>query len=797
MKFWKNFVICMVAIVSCILFSACNCSRTKVEVSKDLDGDGIISEWETIFEKTDVPNRIITSGNIVEISSFDELKSINEKTGETNTYVLTKNIDCGGESVCIDLGKSSLYGNNKVIKNFKFSDYKYYVGSGEDKQEVETSVKGLFVNGVKVFDLRLFVGFQEIEVKTQNTYTTISPLVNVQNIENMTIKGKLKINRVESDARSLNGLDVSLCVATLNHVKDALSNGSNMFDILAVNTSVNKVETIGKIEYSQADTLTTLKVGSIMPNVNLGSIVCDTKSSVDIIALGQSEFVGGIVGANSDLVSTSTYTGNITTSFDASLQAEIGGIAGRNNSSGEIKNCITSGKINFSSDTQTQSRIGLFVGGVVGVNYGILDYIDSNTIINLKDAPNLIIGGVCGQSLNGIFSNIINRSQITLENCSNLEISELCGKSQYGHFEHIVDSPKIKVDNSNNSSSIRLGLLTMFEDTSISEGYNAIYSPTFAGILLNGNIEINQKSGATFNYNLGLRNTYEYDDVNDDGEITGKKTRLPDQFYKLFRLESYSLKKNIINNGNTLPESLTLTYAKDSSNQPIISRKATRSLNVKTFVDNLGFRYGLNHNEIDLSEIDLAKIKFTLSQNVWKSKFFEQKNYNGELAYYDKYINGPCTFDEKTDEMYSLLNDLILSNTTSLYTPLKFSYAFLSSINSASVIEPDSIQEGDTTTSTVMTPYDLMLNFGQNICLLASKVAGIKDNNSLELLDDNKKQVSDADKNNIDVKYIHFRIYDVNHDYDFMFNVSQSYQMAKSAQGNFGDSIVYFQYKRS
>ena len=147
--------------------------------------------------------------------------------------------------------------------------------------------------------------------------------------------------------------------------------------------------------------------------------------------------------------------------------------------------------------------------------------------------------------------------------------------------------------------------------------------------------------------------------------------------------------------------------------------------------------------------------------------------------------------------MYSLLNDLILSNTTSLYTPLKFSYAFLSSINSASVIEPDSIQEGDTTTSTVMTPYDLMLNFGQNICLLASKVAGIKDNNSLELLDDNKKQVSDADKNNIDVKYIHFRIYDVNHDYDFMFNVSQSYQMAKSAQGNFGDSIVYFQYKRS
>ena len=240
-----------------------------------------------------------------------------------------------------------------------------------------------------------------------------------------------------------------------------------------------------------------------------------------------------------------------------------------------------------------------------------------------------------------------------------------------------------------------------------------------------------------------------------------------------------------------------MTYAKDSSNQPIISGKATSSLNVTTFVDNLGFRYGLNHNEIDLSEIDLAKIKFTLSQNVWKSKFFEQKNYNGELAYYDKYINGPCTFDEKTDEMYSLLNDLILSNTTSLYTPLKFSYAFLSSINSASVIEPDSIQEGDTTTSTVMTPYDLMLNFGQNICLLASKVAGIKDNNSLELLDDNKKQVSDADKNNIDVKYIHFRIYDVNHDYDFMFNVSQSYQMAKSAQGNFGDSIVYFQYKRS
>ena len=70
MKFWKNLAVCSALALSCIAFNGCNCSRNHQEISVDLDGDGVVSDWETIFDKVESPNRIISVNNIKEISSF-------------------------------------------------------------------------------------------------------------------------------------------------------------------------------------------------------------------------------------------------------------------------------------------------------------------------------------------------------------------------------------------------------------------------------------------------------------------------------------------------------------------------------------------------------------------------------------------------------------------------------------------------------------------------------------------------------------------------------------------------------
>ena len=143
-KFWKNLCVCSMAVVSaCSLWA---CGKQATEVSIDLDGDGAISAWETIFEAKQYSSRdLLNISNVVDIGNLADLKSINSKVNETHVYRLVRDIDCNGETISINLGSSTLLGNNRVIKNFKLGDCVYPIS--EDKN-FEGNIKGLFYNGV-------------------------------------------------------------------------------------------------------------------------------------------------------------------------------------------------------------------------------------------------------------------------------------------------------------------------------------------------------------------------------------------------------------------------------------------------------------------------------------------------------------------------------------------------------------------------------------------------------------------------------------------------------------------------
>ena len=815
MKLWKKIGICALALISCFGFSSCK-KGGQIDVSKDLDGDGVISEWETIYDPIGSSDRTLPSGNIKQISTFAELKALNEKTEETNYYILTSNIDCGGETVTIDLGKSTLFGNNYVIKNFQLGDYKYSVGEGDDKQEIEANVSALIVNGLAVYDLRLFVGLQTITIDNLNTYSVVSPLVNVKNIDNLVVKGRINLKRNKLEGLGRNYVDVSLGMANLNRVDGQL----------AINSTISRITTTGVIDYADVgDTITTLTMGAVMPYVFEGTMLCNVYSNAILKTDCDTQYIGGIVGTTNDLVTTTKFDGSLNILCTGTMTAQLGGIVGFAGKNSEIKNAVSNAQITYATDIETSSQTNLNVGGIVGNSYGVIDYAESNAKITFNNPTKLVLGGICGRSSGAIFSNIINRSELTVNSCPKLIIAEVSGISSLGYFEKIIDASKIIVHNENIVSDVKAGMLTIFElndndEITKDERYTAINSPAFAGVLMTGTVIVNQNGNTAgqgtnlFTYNLGLRNDYvDYvrdesgnykviqvpvkdengDIVRDEetGEIVYENgyetiTRIPDKFSKLYALDTYSIKLNNVSDGVETIQTLKITYAKDSSNADLISSYSSSRLLVTFFVRDLGFKYGLNHNEIDLANLDISKMTFTLKSSKWQEKFFEAKSYNGDLTYYDKFIDGACTFDE-TDEFYSLLSALMWSDTTNLYTPIKVSSRFMLS-------QMNSISDPETGESTALTNRQLIINFGDNVCRLVSKIVL----NSIDAIPDSRKEL-DAQKQTVsensvgDVRYEYFSVSDAKYRYEFSLDVS-SVVLDQDLQYSF--YIIYLQYKK-
>lgn len=821
-KFWKNLCVCSMAVVSSLSLWACG--KPAPEVSVDLDGDGVISAWETIFDSAnDSVRQIESSAEVVEISDLAGLKAINDNTQQTKVYKLTKNINCNGEALSINLANSVLLGNNKVIKNFKLGDCVYK--QADDQTDIPANLKGLFYNGVAIYDLRIFVGNQAIDLNNTNTTTIVSPLINVSNIENIEVRGKLKVNRVDTEGLSSNtSVDVSLLNAHINEV------GVNIDSTKGL--SIRKSTIVGQIEYSETqDTNARIRIGGAIPHNAKNGQVYDVNSNVDIKSNSSGKlYLGGIAGESDDMISTCSTQGNINFVCTTSTDNRVGGIVGCNNETGEIKNCSTSDTIKFNEEMMRSGSIAMYVGGITGYNYGIMSYVTSDANISINNVLTCQVGGIAGASEDAIISNVISRGSINLSNIKTIYVSEMIGVSKGGYYETAVVTTNINIDNSEHNSYVYLGMLTMFEDFGIDAMYNAEKAPNFTGILLGSKNTIYMRPSSNdniFNYNLGLRNPFKYVVLDEDGnpkeeirvdqfgnpvldendnEIVDvvTATRVPDVYSKLFYTTGYSVTKYNVTGDIHATEPLSFTYAKDSSNASIVSECSDSRLIVNFFVRNLGFKYGLNHSEIDLSNLALDQLKFTLSKTEHLTKYFEKKSYNGELIYFDRFIENECAYDA-SDEMFSLINSLIVSDKTNEFMPIKVSSKFAKSIMRSSSSSGDNSDvsddlplDGDSSQGSQdsSAPDDneeltltLAQNFGENIKELIFKMLNISP--SIVELDSSKMELDLS--SDMFTKYIRLSFITADYRYYFTFDVSQMVADENMVEDSY---ILYLHYQK-
>jgi len=699
-KFWKN--ICLGALAITSTFGLSGCGKDKDDLSVDLDNDGFVSEWEKIFESMPVSERV-TINNLVEISSLSDLKAISDSS-EPKVYKLTKNIDCNGETLSINLGSSYLYGNNKVIKNFKLGD----CITSEDGLG-DQAAKGLFYNGVAVYDLRLFMGNQTFSIKEANTQYTISPFINVPAIENVTVKGKITIDRQYAST----DLYSSLLASSIEGKR--------------CDMSISNCHVIGDIYYSEVDSYSDVYIGGIAPKIWTRDLVYNSTADCDFKVDGCNMNVGGIAGLNEGFVSTVSTKGVIYTSYHSLGEGCVGGIVGINDATAEIKNAQTSIAINYTQNIELSGDHELDVGGISGLNNGVINYTTSDATINISNCDaKVYMGSIAGSGENAIYYNVIGRGSINATKCKKVFVADIAGHSKYGYFEKIIANTNIKVDNSEINSNVNLGLVTIFEDLNAGEDeydiYNGEFAPNFKSVLIGGSANVYTKSALSsqeFRYNLGLRNEFkkfkkdqngelipvggENANPEEDEEVEGEiqyvtETLTPYVYSNLYMLDSYTINKFKKVDGENIPEmDLKLTYAKDSSNSPmIVTNSSSVVLQLNFFLRNLGFNYVVGNNEIDISSFDISKFTFTLQKDACLERYFRynQKDYNGDLSSFDKEFEKECSFD-LSDEMFSYLNKLITSNLSSSYSPLLISREFATSVLREPVVEDEYIEEDE------------------------------------------------------------------------------------------------------
>ena len=104
----------------------------------------------------------------------------------------------------------------------------------------------------------------------------------------------------------------------------------------------------------------------IFSQLNEGAVVKDLRVVVDF-QLGNCRKVGGITGHNYGTISNCWVTGTIKTDHYSIYHADLGGIAGMNDSGGKIEYCCFNGTV-----SNTAQNTG--VGGLVGRNYSTLEH---------------------------------------------------------------------------------------------------------------------------------------------------------------------------------------------------------------------------------------------------------------------------------------------------------------------------------------------------------------------------------------------------------------------------------------
>lgn len=691
------------------------CGGDEGPVSKDLDGDGIISSWETVFDgdlsSTLMGNSSTAIGDIEYIGNASELKNINKNTDYRKVYILKSDINLGGDEVCINLASSSLYGNGHVISNFKMGTYyaeDYIVAdeeTGETMERGSSGIKCLFYGGTNVYDVRVFAGFQEITLSQSDDVRayTISPFVNTLSLSGVTVKGKLSldIERIDGDIPSF---DASLLYAGVG-VEDG--EGETIYDVNMDNVSVDGCFDISKMAGNIDG-----NIGYIASQLTSGSRLINGYAKVDMLVNASHKMnIGGIVGVNNGFVSSCTTTGKMTLTFQASsiMSENIGGIVGKNGNVAEIKNCSTNVDIEYSAsqDYASYSRdASIFIGGIVGYNDGgVLECDQSDADISVHDAISVYVGGISGMNKSGIVSYMICRGSINIADTKEVYVAQVCGYGQLGLFEKIITTTNIKIDNRNGESRVYAGMLTIFEEDAGSIEASAYNSPYFQQILVDGGTEVYMRNGDIFRYELGLRNKFRTVIGTSEGEGGVMTTEYESNFPEIFNSVQYTptdgsgfsqkgcylVKYNCKTDGTVEEDNdVVVEYARDEITKKSKLDKYSGT-SIGGLIDELGFKNFLNHNEVNLRDnIKLSELCFTLTSKKKSQSYFHENSYsNVGFAYvsernfsqsYLHEVSGThsCDYD-KVDEYMSYLYHLIFDvETESVNSNFKINNSFLS-----------------------------------------------------------------------------------------------------------------------
>jgi len=670
-KIWKN--LCAVSMALACGTGLVACGDDEKKVSRDLDGDGQISSWEYLFENNSsegTQNSSAIVGDIVHINSASALKEINNNTEGRKIYVLDADIDLGGEEVAINLGNSELYGNNHVIENFKLG-LANTDNLSKDNQFDEKVVRCLFYGGTGVYDTRVFMGVQTLNINTptEDIYYSISPCFNVPKINNVQVKGRIDIKSFRVDGRRSAHVDASLLYSGMaTQITGSGEDATIETNDNTVNIESSNVD--GKIVVdSVKNSLLGLNIGAIASKVTKDSTIYQSFAQVEIEA-GISEFatnIGGIAGCNEGFVSTCTNTGSIKLNNNENNYADresVGGIVGLNSSLAEVKNCTTNATITLeNTGEEIVNNEKVYLGGIAGLNWGgVLELCQSDAKVTVIKTTNSTVGGFVGHNEKGVVSYGICRGSITVKEVKNITLAQVAGSSISGYFEKIVTTTALDVDNSTiTSNSVNVGMLTTFKD--IAE------SPYFSRILVDGKTSVFTRSqdNSVVKHNLGLRYQYKVL-VGQEEDVDVYETILPSVFENVFvastcAFEKYSL-VNVDNNNIKSNDGITPQYV----NSIGVITPTTRWM-----IDYLDFKGYLNHNEVSLGEqLVFSDLRFTIEdKNSRMQSYFGYSKYNGELAYYDNYFDksyvhtesafGSCENDS-VDELFSFVYGLISSN---------------------------------------------------------------------------------------------------------------------------------------
>lgn len=788
---WKNLCACSMALACGV--GLAGCGKDDTLVSKDLDGDGAISSWETVFDASSNSSSTSVTGELSYIRSASDLLSINDNTDVRKIYILSRDIDLGGKEVCINLGTSDLYGNGHIISNFKLGTFdvnSLYVTEGDEESLAEeeststTSVKCLFYGGSGIYNVRLFMGLQSVNLDagySVNDYY-ISPFVNSSYLDHISVKGKLDITAQSIDGRNGATLNASLIHSHLT-TKDYDAEGFEIDVEHAVN--IRNCQVDGNIKtYEEEGSLVIANIGSIASNLTKNSRIYNAYAKVDMNIHSAYELnLGGLVGTSAGFISTSVSTGEMNVSGTENANCQyVGGILGVNSQLAELKNSSTNVTINYDSVEAVHFYNDVCYGGMVGFNKGgIIECAQSDATLNISTIQKVYVGGLCGYSENGIISYAICRGGINVTNASNLYIAQVSGFTKKGLLEKIITTTNLIVDTSNIDATVNAGMVTIFENvTSIGDSYLAFLdSPYFKNILVDGLTEISMREGNTFRYELGLRNLFRNVSSTEEGEegetVTTYETKLPNIYSNLYYVGSSDaelsagcrLVKYNVSNGQKNEASPSVSYAVNTSSG---SQSAVQSSGreAQWIIDHLDFKNYLNHNEVNIgSDIAFSELYFTLDESQHEVSYFGKGSYNQELAYFDKeftqsYIHddsslGSCAYDSK-DEFMSYIYSLITSTKTSLSDAIKISKDFL---------EVEVLDEGeeDVVLSSISANVRNFATIISNSCTCLNLSEGIT------YLNVNKENVEESMSEDI-VKYIQLTFEDSSTYYTILFDIS-------------------------